>query len=239
MRTPKVILITGASRGIGLAIAEAFAASGTSHHFILTARHADRLEDAAALLKKINPACTVLTRAADLSVTAETQSLGQWVMEQFPAVDIIVNNAGHFLPGGVHTEAEGTLESLLGANLYSAYHLTRSLLPGMIARRSGHIFNICSIASLQAYANGGSYSISKFAMLGMGKNLREELKPFGIKVTNVLPGATYTDSWAASGLPRERFMEAADVAAMIYATAHLSAQACVEEIVMRPQEGDI
>ena len=109
----------------------------------------------------------------------------------------------------------------------------------MMARQKGHIFNICSIASIQAYPNGGSYSISKFALLGMGKNLREELKPHGVKVTNILPGATYTDSWAASGLPPERFMTPQDVAAMVVCAANLSPAACVEEIIMRPQLGDI
>ena len=102
-----------------------------------------------------------------------------------------------------------------------------------------HIFNICSIASLQAYANGGSYSISKYALLGFSKNLREELKPHQIKVTAVLPGAAYTDSWIGSGVDEKRIMEANDVATMVYAAAQLSPQACVEEILLRPQLGDL
>jgi short-subunit dehydrogenase len=128
---------------------------------------------------------------------------------------------------------------MIAVNLYSAYHLTRLLLPAMMEKKSGHIFNMCSIASLQSYANGGAYSISKFALLGFSKNLREEMKPFGIKVTAVLPGAAYTDSWAASGIDPKRFMEAADIANMIYAAASLSPQACVEDIIIRPQLGDI
>jgi short-subunit dehydrogenase len=109
----------------------------------------------------------------------------------------------------------------------------------MMARKSGHIFNMCSIASLKAYANGGAYSISKFALYGFSKNLREEMMPHGIKVTAVIPGAAYTDSWAGSGVDPRRIMEAADVAHMIYAASQLSPQACVEDIILRPQLGDL
>jgi len=113
------------------------------------------------------------------------------------------------------------------------------LLPEMMAARSGHIFNMCSIASIKAYPNGGSYSLSKFALLGLSKNLREEMKQFNIKVTAIIPGAAYTDSWKTSGIHEERFMEINDVAKMVYAASQLSPQACVEEIVLRPQLGDI
>jgi len=109
----------------------------------------------------------------------------------------------------------------------------------MMKAKSGHIFNMCSIASLAAYSNGGSYSISKFALLGFSKNLREELKSYNIKVTAVLPGAVYTDSWSGTGVSPERIMEADDVASMVHAATLLSPQACVEDIIMRPQLGDV
>jgi len=131
------------------------------------------------------------------------------------------------------------LESQLATNLYSAYHLTRTLLPAMTAQKSGHIFNICSIASLRAYPNGGAYSISKFALYGFSQNLREEMKPHGIKVTAVLPGAVMTDSWAGFDNSQGRIMEAADIANMVYAATQLSPQACVEDIIIRPQLGDL
>jgi short-subunit dehydrogenase len=109
----------------------------------------------------------------------------------------------------------------------------------MIERKTGHIFNMSSIAGLKAYPASGSYGISKYALRGFSVNLREELKPFNIKVTTVFPGAAYTDSWAASGIEEKRFMEAGDIARMIYASSQLSPQACVEDIVLRPQLGDI
>jgi short-subunit dehydrogenase len=128
---------------------------------------------------------------------------------------------------------------MLQTNLMSAYHITRILLPTMIESKSGHIFNITSIAATQPYTNGGSYSISKYAMQGFSKNLREEMKPMGIKVTAVVPGAVYTNSWSGSDVPPARIMEANDIAQMIVTAASLSPQAVVEEIVMRPQLGDL
>jgi NADP-dependent 3-hydroxy acid dehydrogenase YdfG len=109
----------------------------------------------------------------------------------------------------------------------------------MMERRSGHIFNLCSIASLNAYENGGAYSISKFAMYGFSKNLREEMKPYNIKVTSVHPGAVLTDSWRDYDNSSKRIMEADDIAKMIFACTQLSAAACVEDILIRPQLGDL
>jgi short-subunit dehydrogenase len=109
----------------------------------------------------------------------------------------------------------------------------------MMKRKQGHIFNMCSIASLQAYANGGAYSISKFALLGFSKNLREEMKPHGIKVTAVLPGATMTASWAGSNIDPNRIMEVNDIAEMVYTSSKLSPMAVVEDIILRPQLGDL
>ncbi|MBT1712581.1 SDR family oxidoreductase, partial [Fulvivirgaceae bacterium PWU5] len=91
------------------------------------------------------------------------------------------NNTGFFVPGEIASEPDGTLESMINANLYSAYYTTRGLVQIMKERRSGHIFNICSIASIKAYSNGGSYAISKFALLGLSKCLREELKQDNIR----------------------------------------------------------
>jgi short-subunit dehydrogenase len=152
---------------------------------------------------------------------------------------VLINNAGQFIPGSVHNEPAGVLEKLMAVNLYSAYYLTRQLLPAMMTRRSGHIFNICSVASFKAYPNGGAYSVTKYALAGFSANLREEMKPYNIKVTSVYPGATYTDSWAGSGVDPQRIMTAADVAEMVYTASRLSPQATVEEILLRPQLGDL
>ena len=153
--------------------------------------------------------------------------------------DILINNAGLIEPGSVHNEPEGLLETQMATNVYSAYNVSRTVLPKMMERKSGHVFNMCSIASLHAYANGGAYSISKFALYGFSKNLREEMKPHGIKVTSIHPGAVMSDSWGDYDNSSKRIMEADDIAKMIYAASQLSVQACVEDLVIRPQLGDL
>lgn len=184
------------------------------------------------------PDVTIKAKPFDLSKKEKSIAFGNWCLS-FVVPDIVVNNAGLFEPGSIYNEPEGLLESQIATNLYSAYHLTRTLLPKMIERQSGHIFNICSIASLNAYENGGAYSISKYAMHGFSKNLREEMKPFNIKVTSVFPGAVLTDSWGDYDNSSNRIMVADDIAKMIYAASQLSPAACVEDIVLRPQLGDL
>ena len=232
----KNVIITGASKGIGKAIAEIFAANG--HNLFLCSRGEVALYKTVEELMTRFPAVTIKAKPFDLSKKEEAIAFGNWCLS-FAVPDILVNNAGLFEPGSVHNEPDGILESQLATNLMSAYHLTRTVLPKMMERRSGHIFNMCSIASLNAYTNGGAYSISKFAMHGFSKNLREEMKPHGIKVTAVHPGAVLSDSWGNYDNSAKRIMEAADIAKMIFAASQLSIQACVEDIVIRPQLGDL
>lgn len=229
------VVITGGSQGIGKAIAQRFAAAG--HDLFLIARNMDKdnawQQD---LMKQFG--IQLSTFNADLSVKAQVKAAAEAVLAAWDTIDVLVNNAGTFVMGNVHDEPEGNLEKMIELNLYSAYYMSRYLLPVMMENKSGHIFNICSIAALKAYKGGGSYSISKFALEGFSKNLRDEMKPFGIKVTSVHPGATFTRSWEGFVEP-ERIMESNDVADMILAAANLSATACVEDIILRPQLGDL
>lgn len=229
------IIITGASKGIGFAVAKAFAEAGNT--LFLCSRNGLQLEAAASRLRALYPAATIYNRSADLSKKEEAIAFGKWCLEK-GAPNILVNNAGSYVPGNVHDEPEGNLEQMIAVNLYSAYYLSRTVIPAM-KEKGGHIFNLCSIASLHAYKGGGSYSVSKFALLGFSKNLREEMKPFNIKVTQVMPGAVFTPAWEGSGVPQERIMEADDIGRIIKAASELSAQAVVEDIVLRPQPGDL
>jgi len=230
-------VITGASRGIGKATARIFALHG--YDLYLCSRTEENLFRTIEEIKKDFPNISVDGKAVDLGRKQQAQLFGEWVNSRTDSIDVLVNNAGNFIQGNVSDEADGVLEEMVAANLYSAYHLTRTLLPRMMARKTGHIFTLCSIASLAAYPNGGSYSISKFALLGFTKNLRRELQPSGIKVTAVIPGAAYTDSWKSSGISEQRFMEADDIAKIIHQATLLSPQAVVEEIIIRPQLGDL
>lgn len=230
------VIITGASKGIGNAIAAQFAAAG--YQLLLCSRGEKSLYDCMDELQTKFPHATIKGRPTDMSVKEEVLAFAKWCLDQ-GTPDIVINNAGHFIPGSVHNEPEGSLEEMLAANLFSAYHLSRAILPAMMTARSGHIFNICSIASLHAYENGGSYSISKYAMSGFSRNLREEMKPHGIKVTAVYPGAVLTASWDGFEIDPKRIMEADDIAKMVFTAAHLSPMAVVEDIILRPQLGDL
>jgi len=230
------VVITGASQGIGLAIAAAFANAG--YTLCLCSKTKANMDAAGNSLASKYPNAIIHFTDADLSQKEQCVKFANWCLEK-GTPSILVNNAGYFSPGNIQDEADDALGQQMAVNLYSAYHTTRALLPAMLKMGKGHVFNICSIASLNAYAQGGSYSISKFALLGFSKNLRLELKDKGIKVTAVCPGAVYTNSWVGSGVDPLRIMESEDIAKMIFAAAHLSPQAVVEDIVMRPQLGDL
>lgn len=231
------VLITGASRGIGLAIAMEFAKNG--HEVAVSSRSQQKLNDAKQSILKEYPAAKVHTFVSDASSTSEVKQLASDILTLWGGCDILVNNAGIFIPGSVHNEPEENLELMMKTNLYSAYHMSRALIPSMIKKETGDIVNICSIASNTAYANGGSYSISKFAMLGFSKNLREEMKPHGIRVMAVLPGAVYTDSWSGSDVKEERIMPAYDIAKLVVNACSLSRRTVIEDITIRPQLGDL
>jgi NAD(P)-dependent dehydrogenase (short-subunit alcohol dehydrogenase family) len=231
------IVITGASRGIGKAIAARFIRAGWDA--ALSSLHEDRITAAQEELSSLNEKSTILAEAVDMGISEQVEAFAAHVTEAFGTVDVLVNNAGVFVPGSVHEEERGALEKTMAVNLYGAYHLTRALLPQMKARRRGHVFNMCSTAGLRAYPNGGSYSISKFALLGFSRNLREEMKPFGVRVTAISPGPVLTDSWAGFEGPPERMMRPEDIAEVVWSAFHLSPQTVVEDIVLRPVEGDM
>jgi short-subunit dehydrogenase len=235
----KYIVVTGGTKGIGRAVVRRFAQAGFG--VITCARSAADLDELRAVVQQEVPGIGIYTLAADLSQAAETARFAEFVLGLGVAVEVLVNNTGAFVPGRLQDEpADGSqLRQMLDVNLYSAYDLTRALLPGLIARRTGHIFNMCSTASIMAYPNGGSYCIAKFALYGMTKVLREELKEHGLRVTAILPGATLTASWEGADLPAERFIKPEDVAEAVYGAYALSPQAVVEELLIRPQLGDI
>ncbi len=230
------VVITGANKGIGKAIALQFASCG--YNLFLCARNLDLLNETATEIQGKFPSVKIKVKSVDLSLKAEVISFADWCLH-FGVPDILVNNAGIYLPGNSVDEPEQHMEMMMDTNFYSAYHLTRKLVPSMKKQGSGHIFNICSIAALQAYEGGGGYSISKFALNGFSQNLRHELKSSGIKVTAVFPGAVFTDTWSNFDNSNGRIMEAADISAMILAAYKLSPQAVVEEIIIRPQLGDL
>ena len=230
-------VISGASRGIGKAIASALAAKGFG--VCLLARNEEVLRQTSMELQATYPQSEVIHYALNLSdKTACTKVLAD-LSQKWSHVDVLINNAGSFQPGNLMEEADGLFEEMLQSNLYSAYYLTRAVFPLLQKGNAKVIINICSVASLNAYPRGGSYGIAKFGMLGFSRNLRMELAEQGYRVTAILPGPVLTDSWGDIDLPKERFIMPADIAKVVIAGLEMSPQAFSEEILMNPIAGKI
>ena len=230
-------IITGASKGIGAAIADLFASKGVN--LAICARNKEELDQFHLVLHQKYPDIEILSMSVDVSQKSDLNKFVQMVKSNWTHLDILVNNAGIYLPGEVHNEPEGTLEKLMEINVYGPYHLTRALMPYFLNQENGYIFNMCSVASLFAYPNGGSYSITKFALNGFTKALRAELLDKNIKVCAVFPGATWSNSWKGADLPESRLMQPEDVAKAIWLQLELSPSAVMEDIILRPQLGDL
>jgi short-subunit dehydrogenase len=230
-------IITGSTKGIGRAVLMLLAKEGWN--VAATGRNQEELEELQQSVQASYPKCKCLIHRVDFSNKKETIQYGKTIQANWTEIDLLVNNVGVFFPGTVHGEEEGVLEDTMQLNLFSPYYLTRSLLPAMMKRKKGSIINICSIASLMAYPNGGAYTISKYALLGFSKSLREEMKPYGIKVTSIMPGATWSASWSNADFPIDRLMPPEDVAESVVSCTRMGPSSVVEEIVIRPQLGDL
>jgi short-subunit dehydrogenase len=227
-------IVTGATKGIGRAIVELLAKQGCNVAFC-----ARTAADVEAFEKELSQQHQgeFLAKAVDMSNKKEVKAFAAHIKKQWNSVDILVNNAGVFIPCPLTEEdTEEAFETMMNLNLYSTYYLTQSILPLMLAQQKGHVFNMCSIASIMPY---GAYAVSKHALLGFSRVLREEVKDKGIRVTAIMPGATYTASWDGTDLPKERFMKSEDIAQSLWDIYQLSQQTVVEEIILRPQLGDI
>lgn len=231
------ILITGASKGIGKAITEAFVKEG--HHVAICSRNEKDLAQLSSDLFEMFPRSRVIYKETDCSHKNQLLDFAEYAKAEFGSIDILVNNVGTYIHGSMLQENDHIFEKMMRTNVHAAYHLCRFFVPDMIHAGKGHIFNICSIAGIRPFINAGSYSISKFALYGMTKVLREELKEHGIKVTAVIPGATISQSWEGTTLPDSRFVLPEDIASAIINAVQMSAGAVMDEIIIRPALGEI
>lgn len=231
-----IAVITGAARGIGKAIAIKLASLG--YDLLLNSKNDSSLAAAVHEIKQAYPLINIHSKAADMSLKEEAIGFADWCLG-FGTVDVLVNNAGAYLPGNAVFGPEGHVEEMMNVNFYSAYYMSRQLAPAMVKAKKGHIINMCSIASLQAYKNGGAYGISKYAMMGLSKNLRLELMEHNVRVTAFYLGAVDTDTWGDFDNSNERIMRVDDIAASVAMAIQLKGAAVVEDIVIRPQLGDL
>jgi len=230
------VVITGASQGIGRAVAEAFAAEPDAR-LALLARTEGKLDDVADVCRAAGAEALVLpTDVTDDAAVAEAAAA---VHEAWGAADVLVNNAGAFTPAPLEELTAAQFRNQVAVNLTSAFVVTKAFLDAMLAAGRGHIFYMASVASIMAYPNGAAYGAAKHGLLGLARTVREETKDRGLRVTSLLPGATYTPSWEGVGLPEERFMTPEDIADTVCAIYGLSDRTVVEEVVLRPQAGDV
>ncbi|MDP3070594.1 MAG: SDR family oxidoreductase [Opitutaceae bacterium] len=235
-RSP-VILVTGASQGIGAAIAKVFAAEVRGARLALVARNATNLAAVARACAKLG--ATVEVFPCDVSGESDVAAMAAAVVKRFGGVDVLINNAGVFA-GAPFAETKVTeFDRIVAANLRSAFLVTRAFVPAMLRRKRGDIFFMSSIAGRAAYPNGAAYCAAKFGVTGLAAVLRAETKGTGVRVCCVHPGATWSPSWAQSGVAETRMMPAADVARAFLDVFRLSRRTVVEEIVLRPQGGDV
>ncbi len=240
-----VVLITGASQGIGAAIAKVFARDVRGVRLALVARNGRNLAAVARACAKPGGATGLAAGATaeifpgDVSDEAAVAAMAAAVTKRFGAVDVLINNAGVFAGAPFAETKVAEFDRIVAANLRSAFLVTRAFVPGMLRRGRGDIFFMSSIAGLAAYPNGAAYCAAKFGVTGLAKVLRAETKGTGLRVCCVHPGATWSPSWAGSGVPPERIMPAADVARAFLDVYRLSRRTVVEEIVLRPAQGDV
>lgn len=201
----KIVLITGASSGIGKSCAEQFAALGA--RLILTARRIDRLNQLAADLKN-QYSTEVLSIELDVRDRNKVESIINNLSPEWQSIEILVNNAGLAL--STDTTQEGNpdnWDTMIDTNVKGLLYVTRAILPGMIARKNGHVINIGSVAGHEYYPGGNVYSATKHAVKAISKNLKIDLLGTPVRVSEIDPGAVETEFSEVRWKDKERAKE--------------------------------
>jgi len=233
----KNALITAATKGIGRAIAIAFAKEGVN--LAICARGEQDLSAFKAELVAINPNIKVVTVATDVSNKADLLKFAGIAEQELGFISIVVNNAGMYEQSSILDDSDGAFDKQVNTNLAPTYQLYRYFGKTMIAAREGHFFNICSVAALTPIAEAGTYSVTKFALFGLTKVMRLEMQQYNVKVTAVIPGSTLTNSWAGMDVDKDTMVLPEDIASAIINIYKMSTGANVDEIIIKPATGQI
>ncbi len=229
-------IITGASQGIGRALALAFAGE-PGVHLALISRNQQALDEVAKACQARGATATAF--ACDLTSEDEVALLAPKLGLSERSPDVLINNAGHFRQQEFFGTTSSDFRSSLESNLMSAFHMTQVVGPIMERNSGGTIFFMGSVASVQGYADSAAYCSAKHGLLGLARSARLALRPSGVRVTAILPGATDSPSWDSSEVKKERLMPAEDIAKSVLSIYKLTSKTVVEEIVLRPIGGDI
>jgi len=233
----KNALITGATKGMGRAIAIAFAKEGVN--LAICSRKENELAEFKQELLQVNAQIKVFTKAADGSNKDQLLQFAAEAEKELGLIGIVVSSLGMFEPVSILDESDAAFERQLNTNFMPAYHLYRHFGKKMITKREGHFFTICSVASLDPIASAGTYSVTKYALLGLTKVMRQEMMPHQVKVTAVIPGSTLANSWEGTTISPDKFILPEDVASAVISIEKMSVGANVEEIIIRPTTGQI
>lgn len=227
-----VVVVTGASQGIGAAIAERFAKCFPGVKLALVARNAERLGAVAERCR--SSGADVEPLPADLNDQAQVEQMAAAVQQRFGAVDVLINNAGRWRGGAAHEMSVADFTQVLHDNLVSMFAVTRAFLAQMLERGRGDIFLMSSTAGLTGMQNNAAYCAAKHGVAGFAKALRSEVTERGIRVSCVYPGPTESPSWDGTGVDRSKLMSADDIADVFVDAYRMSRRSMMEDIVLRP-----
>jgi 3-oxoacyl-[acyl-carrier protein] reductase len=228
----QVALVTGASRGIGLAIARRLGKLGA--RVAICGRNAVALERAASDLRASG--IQVKTLQADVTHGEEIDALVRETQRALGPIDILVNNAGIGIFGPFHQQSESEWNAVIDTNLKSVFLTSRAVAPEMIRRKTGQIINICSLAGKSTFANGAIYCASKWGLLGLSGCMAEELRAYGIRVSAICPGSVATDFSPHAGKDPSKMLQADDVAHAVETLVTQAPGSFVSEVQIRPTQ---
>jgi len=228
----QVALVTGASRGIGLAIARRLGEMGA--RVAICARHTKTLSDAADALRR--GGCEALGVVADVSRPQDVSALVRQTNETFGEIDILVNNAGIGVFGPVQQLEERDWDRVMDTNLKAVFLCSKAVAPQMVRRRTGHIINISSLAGKNAFAGGSVYCASKWGLLGLTYCMAEDLRAYGVRVSAVCPGTVQTEFSPHSGKDPDKMLRPEDVAHAVAMLVTQAPQSFISEVLLRPTQ---
>jgi len=233
----KVIWVTGASTGIGKEIANEFSKAG--HIVAVTGRRKSRLVRIVSEIKYAEREASAFV--CNVMSERSVQATAKRIREKYGAIDVLINNAGVTVFKSFSETKTFDFDSVIDTNLRGAFLCIKSVLPQMIKLKKGHVINVLSIAANTAFENSSVYAASKAGLLAMSNSLREEVRRYNIKVSNILPGAVETAMWDSRSRQRykNRMMSETDIAKIVVSIAEQPRKVLIEDITVRPIKGDI
>ncbi|MBS1538008.1 MAG: SDR family oxidoreductase [Bacteroidetes bacterium] len=228
-KSSKVVWITGANKGIGAALTS----QGAEQNFIIAATSRS---NSIITSQNIHPFVCDVKSAESISRCYDE------IIDELGKVDILINNAGVATFSTLWETSLGEADAMLNTNLRGMWFCTKTVLPDMINQKSGIIVNIQSVAAVKTFTNCSLYAATKAGALAMSRSLREEVREYGIKVIDIIPGATETDIWDSDSRNEfgSRMMQPSEIATIIWQSLAMSKDSLqLEEIVIRPQLGDL